>query len=112
LNIRVAHPGQRVEELSGGNQQKLLIARWLETNSEVILFDEPTRGIDVGAKYDMYQLIGKLAKQGKVIIVISSDLPELLGICDRILVIRRGIIAGEIVNIQDSTQEDIMALAV
>jgi ribose transport system ATP-binding protein len=112
LNIRIAHPDQRAEELSGGNQQKLLVARWLETNSEVIIFDEPTRGIDVGAKYDIYLLIGRLAAQGKAVIVISSELPELLGICDRIVVMRRGRIAGEISDVSRGTQEEIMALAV
>jgi len=112
LNIRVARSEQRAEELSGGNQQKLLVARWLETNSEVMLFDEPTRGIDVGAKYDMYLLIGRLAAEGKTVIVISSELPELLGICDRILVMRRGRIAGEIADAGRGTQAGIMALAV
>jgi len=112
MNIRLAHPEQRVEELSGGNQQKLLVARWLETNAEIIIFDEPTRGIDVGAKHDMYVLIGRLAKQGKAIIVVSSELPELIGICDRILVMRRGRIAGEIVDVRQTTQEAIMSLAV
>lgn len=112
LNIRIAHPDQRAEELSGGNQQKLLVARWLETNSEVIIFDEPTRGIDVGAKYDIYTLIGDLASRGKAVIVISSELPELLGICDRIIVMRRGRIAGEIIDVSRSSQEEIMALAV
>ncbi len=112
LNIRVARSEQRAEELSGGNQQKLLVARWLETNSEVMLFDEPTRGIDVGAKYDMYLLIGRLAAEGKTVIVISSELPELLGICDRILVMRRGRIAGEIADAGRGTQAEIMALAV
>jgi ribose transport system ATP-binding protein len=112
LGIRVANSVQRAEELSGGNQQKLLVARWLETNSQVIMFDEPTRGIDVGAKYDMYLLIGELAAQGKAIVVISSELPELLGICDRILVMRRGHISGVIPDARAATQEEIMALAV
>ncbi|MBN1213509.1 MAG: sugar ABC transporter ATP-binding protein [candidate division Zixibacteria bacterium] len=112
LNIRLASQDQRAEELSGGNQQKLLIARWLEANTEVIIFDEPTRGIDVGAKYEMYLLIGRLAAQGKAIIVISSELPELLGICDRILVMRRGRIAGEIIDVGSATPEAIMTLAV
>ncbi len=112
LNIRLAHSGQRAEELSGGNQQKLLVARWLETNSEVVIFDEPTRGIDVGAKYDMYRLIGQLAAQGKVVIVVSSELPEILGICDRILVMKCGQITGEIVDVRNATQEGIMELAV
>ena len=88
LNIRVTGPDQTAGTLSGGNQQKLLLARWLETNSEVIIFDEPTRGIDVGTKYETYLMINKLAAQGKVIIVISSELPEVLGISDMILVIR------------------------
>ncbi|HPI31863.1 MAG TPA: ATP-binding cassette domain-containing protein, partial [candidate division Zixibacteria bacterium] len=112
LNIRLSHPEQRAEELSGGNQQKLLVARWLETNSEVVIFDEPTRGIDVGAKYEMYVLIGRLTALGKCVIVISSELPELLGICDRILVLRRGRVAGEVAEAARATQEDLMALAV
>lgn len=112
LQIRLSHSRQKAEELSGGNQQKLLVARWLETNSEVIMFDEPTRGIDVGAKYEMYQLIGRLATQGKALIVISSELPELLGICDRILVMKAGRIAGEITDVKNATQESVMAMAV
>ncbi len=112
LNIRLAGRDQRAEELSGGNQQKLLVARWLETNSEVVIFDEPTRGIDVGAKYEMYLLIGQLAAQGKSVIVVSSELPELLGICDRILVMRQGRIAGEVTDVARATQEQLMAMAV
>ncbi len=112
LNVRLAGADQRAQDLSGGNQQKLLVARWLETNSQVIIFDEPTRGIDVGAKYEMYLLINKLAAEGKVVLVISSELPELLGICDRILVMREGRISGEIQNVKATKQEDIMALAV
>jgi len=111
LNIRLASSEQKVEDLSGGNQQKLLVARWLETDSQVIMFDEPTRGIDVGAKYEMYLLINDLAAQGKVIIVVSSELPEVLGISDRILVMREGRIVGEIQDVAQATQEDIMALA-
>lgn len=112
LKIRVSGPQQLAENLSGGNQQKLLVARWLETNSQVILFDEPTRGIDVGAKYEMYLLINDLAAQGKAIVVISSELPEVLGISDRILVMREGKNAGEIEDVRRASQEDIMALAV
>ena len=78
----------------------------------MVIFDEPTRGIDVGAKYDMYLLIGELAQQGKAVIVISSELPEILGICDRVLVIKQGTISGEITDMQSATQEQIMALAV
>jgi ribose transport system ATP-binding protein len=112
LNIRMSGPDQIAEDLSGGNQQKLLVARWLESNFDIIIFDEPTRGIDVGAKYEMYLLIGELAKAGKAVIVISSDLPEILGISDRILVMREGHIAGEIGDPAKATQQDIMALAV
>ena len=112
LGMRVAQPEQHAEELSGGNQQKLLVARWLETDSQVMIFDEPTRGIDVGSKYEMYLLIGRLVAQGKVVIVISSELPELLGICDRILVMRRGRISGEITDVRRATQQEVMALAV
>ena len=112
LKIKISDPDQLAVNLSGGNQQKLLVARWLETNSQVVIFDEPTRGIDVGAKYEMYLLIGELASRGKVVIVVSSELPELLGICDRILVLRRGRLAGEITDARSARQEDVMSLAV
>jgi ribose transport system ATP-binding protein len=112
LNIRLTGLDQKAEEVSGGNQQKLLVARWLESNFEVIIFDEPTRGIDVGAKYEMYALINQLAAAGKMVMVISSDLPEIIGICDRILVMRDGRISGEIENVPGTRQEDIMALAI
>jgi ABC-type sugar transport system ATPase subunit len=112
LNLRYSGPNQRASELSGGNQQKLLVARWLETESRVIMFDEPTRGIDVAAKREMYLLIDRLAALGAAIIVISSEFPELLGLCDRILVMRGGRIAGEIVDVANAAQPDIMALAV
>jgi ABC-type sugar transport system ATPase subunit len=112
LRIRIAGTDQRAETLSGGNQQKLLVARWLEANSQVLIFDEPTRGIDVGAKHEMYLLINELAASGKVVILISSDLPELLGMCDRILVMRHGRLTGEIADVRSASQQQIMALAV
>jgi ribose transport system ATP-binding protein len=112
LAIKVAGPEQRAETLSGGNQQKLLVARWLETDSQVIIFDEPTRGIDVGAKYEMYLIIRRLAAEGKAIILISSELPEILGMCDRVLIMRSGRLTGEIQNLATATQEQIMAMAV
>lgn len=112
LNIRLTSPEQRTETLSGGNQQKLLVARWLETDSKVIIFDEPTRGIDVGAKYEMYLIIRRLAAEGKAILMISSELPELLGLCTRILVMKAGHFTGEVTNMATATQEEIMALAV
>ena len=112
LAIKLSSPRQRAESLSGGNQQKLLVARWLEVDSQVIIFDEPTRGIDVGAKYEMYLLIRRLAAQGKVIILISSELTEILGMSDRILVMKAGRISGEITDVSSATQEQIMAMAV
>ena len=112
--LRIKIPGQeeRVENLSGGNQQKVVLAKWLQRNCEVIIFDEPTRGIDVGAKYEIYLLINELAKEGKAIIMISSELPEVLGIADRILVMHEGRLTGEISDVRSATQEDIMKLAV
>jgi methyl-galactoside transport system ATP-binding protein len=86
------------------------MGRWLLTNPEVLLLDEPTRGIDVGAKYEIYQLIIELAQKGKVVIMVSSEMPELLGICDRILVMSGGRLAGE-VDVKEATQEKIMTLA-
>jgi ABC-type sugar transport system ATPase subunit len=112
LAIKLAGPHQRAESLSGGNQQKILVARWLESDSQVIIFDEPTRGIDVGAKFEMYLIIRRLAEQGKAIILISSELPEILGMCNRVLVMKAGRVSGEISDCRASTQEEIMALAV
>ena len=100
----------KIRSLSGGNQQKVIIGRWLLTDPEVLLLDEPTRGIDVGAKYEIYQLILDLANRGKTILVVSSEMPELLGICDRILVMSGGRLAGE-VDVGSTTQEEIMTLA-
>jgi len=112
LKIKLSHADQTVRDLSGGNQQKIVLAKWLEANSEVIIFDEPTRGIDVGAKYEIYQLINQLAAKGKAILMISSELPELLGMCDRILVMHEGSLSGEIADVPHATQEQILSLAV
>ena len=100
----------KIRSLSGGNQQKVIIGRWLLTDPEVLLLDEPTRGIDVGAKYEIYQLILDLANQGKTVIMVSSEMPELLGVCDRIVVMSGGRVAGE-VDAANTTQEEIMTLA-
>ena len=100
----------KIRSLSGGNQQKVILGRWLLTEPEVLLLAEPTRGIDVGAKYEIYQLIIDLANKGKCVIVVSSEMPELLGICDRILVMSGGRLAGE-VNASETTQEEIMTHA-
>ncbi len=110
--MRIKTPSQRtqIRSLSGGNQQKVIIGRWLLTKPEVLLLDEPTRGIDVGAKYEIYQLIIDLAKEGKGVIMVSSEMPELLGVCDRILVMSGGRVAGE-VDAKNTSQEEILTLA-
>ena len=100
----------KIRSLSGGNQQKVIIGRWLLTEPEVLLLDEPTRGIDVGAKYEIYQLILDLANRGKTVLMVSSEMPELLGVCDRIVVMSGGRVAGE-VDARNTTQEEIMTLA-
>ena len=111
-SMHVKTPSQRtqIRSLSGGNQQKVIFGRWLLTAPEVLLLDEPTRGIDVGAKYEIYQLIIDLANQGKGVIMVSSEMPELLGICNRIAVMSNGHLAG-ILDGETATQEDIMRLA-
>jgi ribose transport system ATP-binding protein len=111
-SLRVATPDleKRVLELSGGNQQKVVIAKWLNTNAELFLFDEPTRGIDVGAKIEVYRLMGELLSRGAAIVMISSELPEILGLSDRILVMRDGRICGEF-DRADATEENILNCA-
>ena len=111
-SMRIKTPNQetKIRTLSGGNQQKVILGRWLLTEPTVLLLDEPTRGIDVGAKYEIYQLIIDLAEKGKTVIMVSSEMPELLGVCDRILVMSGGKLAGE-VNAATTTQEEIMTLA-
>ncbi|ARU94657.1 galactose/methyl galactoside ABC transporter ATP-binding protein MglA [Tatumella citrea] len=110
--MRVKTPGQHtsIGSLSGGNQQKVIIGRWLLTQPEILMLDEPTRGIDVGAKFEIYQLISELAKKGKGIIIISSEMPELLGVTDRILVMSNGRVAGN-VDTKTATQNEIIRLA-
>ncbi len=112
LNIKITGHEQLVQTLSGGNQQKVVLAKWLQRNAEVIIFDEPTRGIDVGAKYEIYMLMNELAAAGKAILMISSELPEVLGMSDRILVMHEGRVRGEIQDVAAATQTDIMNLAV
>ena len=111
-SMRIKTPSQetKIRSLSGGNQQKVILGRWLLTNPKVLLLDEPTRGIDVGAKYEIYQLIIDLANRGATVLMVSSEMPELLGICDRILVMSGGRLAGE-VDARNTTQEEIMTLA-
>jgi rhamnose transport system ATP-binding protein len=110
LSIRSPSVSVEVGNLSGGNQQKVMLAKWLETKPRILIFDEPTRGVDVGAKAEVHNIIRDLARQGVAVIVISSDLPEVLALADRILVMREGRQMG-IFDIAGATQESIMALA-
>lgn len=110
LSIKTPSSKTQIQSLSGGNQQKVLISRWLANNPDVLILDEPTRGIDVGAKYEIYCIIAELAKQGKSIIMISSEMGELIGMSDRIMVMCDGRVTG-IVDGKEATQESIMALA-
>ena len=110
LNVRPNDPNKLIKNLSGGNQQKVLIARWLANNPDVLILDEPTRGIDVGAKYEIYCIIADLAKQGKSIIMISSEMSEIIGMSNRVMVMCDGRITG-FIDGKDATQENIMELA-
>jgi ABC-type sugar transport system ATPase subunit len=112
LSIRLATVDASVTTLSGGNQQKVVLAKWLERDSRVVIFDEPTRGIDVAVKYEIYLLINRLAAQGKAVIIVSSELPELLGMSDRIVVMHGGEVRGEIEDARTATQEQILGLVV
>ncbi|MEU4653663.1 sugar ABC transporter ATP-binding protein [Streptomyces sp. NPDC023723] len=111
LGVRMAGLGQHVRTLSGGNQQKVVIGKWLLASTKVLILDEPTRGIDVGAKVEIYQLINELTAAGAAVLMVSSDLPEVLGMSDRVLVMAQGRIAGELAAPQ-ATQDAVMALAV
>ncbi len=110
LRLRAGNYAQPVSSLSGGNQQKVLLARWLAKKAKVLLFDEPTKGVDVGAKSEIYELIGDLAADGHGVAVVSSYLPELLGLCDRIVVMREGAVAGSVAA-KEATEEDLLRLA-
>lgn len=111
LNVKTPSIYQKVENLSGGNQQKVVLAKWLLSKCKVLILDEPTRGIDVGAKIEVYNLINELAREGKAILVITSEIPELLGICDRVVVMARGRMSGSLSR-EEADQESIMTLAV
>lgn len=110
LRIKTNDDNNPVSSLSGGNQQKVVLAKWLNTENQIYIFDEPTKGIDVGAKSEIYAIINQLAKDGKTVLIVSSEIPELLGICDRIYVLSEGRITGEL-NAEEATQEKIMAYA-
>jgi ABC-type sugar transport system ATPase subunit len=110
LNIKVRSIDQIVSSLSGGNQQKVALAKWLDFNPKVIIFDEPTRGIDIGAKTEIYSIMGELAARGTAIVMVSSELPELISVADRIMVMQEGRMKG-IVSNHEATQEIVMSLA-
>ena len=110
LNVRTPSINQSVRKLSGGNQQKVVLAKWLATSPSLLILDEPTRGIDVGAKAEIYRIIDTLAGEGVAILLISSELPELLGIADRIIVMQDGHITGEMAA-ADATEDRLLALA-
>ncbi len=110
LSIRTPSLQQKTKNLSGGNQQKVVVGKWLTADTQVLIFDEPTRGIDVGAKSEIYRLLNDLAKQGKSIIMISSELPEILRMSHRIVVMCEGRITGELTS-AEATQEKIMKFA-
>jgi rhamnose transport system ATP-binding protein len=110
LRLRAGSWEQPVSSLSGGNQQKVLLARWLATQAKVLMFDEPTKGVDVGAKAEIYTVIGDIAAQGLAVVVVSSYLPEVLGLADRVLVMREGSLGGEL-PAQGTTEEDVLRLA-
>jgi putative multiple sugar transport system ATP-binding protein len=107
LNIRSSNVFQQTVNLSGGNQQKVVLSKWLFANPEILILDEPTRGIDVGAKYEIYTIINQLADTGKGVLVISSEMPELLGMCDRIYVMNEGALIAEL-DAEEASQEKIM----
>jgi putative multiple sugar transport system ATP-binding protein len=109
MNIKSPSVLQTVGTLSGGNQQKVVLSKWMQTDPDVLILDEPTRGIDVGAKYEIYTIINRLAAEGKGVLVISSELPELLGICDRIYTLAFGRITGQLPT-AEATQEKLMHL--
>lgn len=111
LDVRPNNPDMLAQQLSGGNQQKVVLAKWISTGAKILIIDEPTNGVDIGAKSEIHQIIRKLASEGTSIIVISSELPEILSVSDRILVMRRGKINGEFIN-NSITQEDIMKKAI
>jgi len=112
LRIKTSGPEQLIMNLSGGNQQKVVIAKWLARNTDIIIFDEPTRGIDVGTKYEIYLLMNRLAGEDKAVIMISSELPEILGLSDRIIVMHEGRVKGQITDVANATQEDILSMAI
>jgi ABC-type sugar transport system ATPase subunit len=110
LNIKCTGSGQLVKNLSGGNQQKVVLAKWLSVDPKILIMDEPTRGIDVGARQEIYTILRKLASEGKAIIVVSSDITEILSVCHRVIVMHEGVIRGELSG-KNRTEQNIMNYA-
>ena len=111
LNIKANDSSVLVGNLSGGNQQKVVLAKWFNTNGEIFIFDEPTRGIDVGAKQEIYKIMVDLLKQNKAIIMVSSDMPEVISMSDRVIVMRNGVISGELSR-HDISEESILQYSI
>ena len=111
LHVAAPNVDVQVQNLSGGNQQKVVIAKWLMQESDILFLDEPTRGIDVGAKAEIYRLINEIVKEGKTVIMISSEMPEILGMCDRIMIMHEGRKMGELSR-EEANQEKIMSMCV
>lgn len=110
FRVKSTGPNQKASALSGGNQQKIVMAKWVLANCDVLVVDEPTRGVDVGAKAEMYQALSDLTAQGKAVIMVSSELPEILGVCDRIMVMCEGRVTAELQN-EGLTEEDVIRYA-
>ena len=111
IDIKTPSINQEVQFLSGGNQQKVVLAKWLFADSNLIIFDEPTRGIDIGSKEEIYKLMVQLAKEGKYILMVSSDMPELIAMCDKVIVMRQGRVVGEIMR-QDLNEEVVLTYSI
>jgi inositol transport system ATP-binding protein len=110
MNVKTPSLDTPIQALSGGNQQKVLLAKWMLRDPQILILDEPTRGIDVGAKFEIYKLMIELAKQGRAVIMVSSEMPELIGMCDRVYVMNQGKITGEL-DKHEFSQEAIMKFA-
>ena len=111
LSVKTENLGNAVSSLSGGNQQKVVLAKWFNTDSRIVLLDEPTRGVDVGAKTEIYKLINEMAADGLGVLFVSSETPELIGMCDRVIVMAKGRISGELVKAQ-LNEANVLKLAV
>ena len=110
LDVRMANTDTLIKNLSGGNQQKVLVGRWLLSDCDILILDEPTRGVDVGAKYEIYKIMRDLVKKGKAIIMVSSEMPELLGMSDKIMIMCEGKLSG-ILEQKEATQIEVMKYA-